>query len=157
MLQGNRIAWAIAQSRTKVQGPKARNMTAWAEGPGKQPPSSFSSPESGGPFPPSSICRGVFRPAPGHISVAAPAVRSDDRKNGEGTSAQPRLWRVIGILAPLPGLDRHPPKLKWVNHFSENLVSQLKRTRMGTWMRLNPLLSWQRRKTARWNVRILQN
>lgn len=30
-----------------------------------------------------------------------------------------------GILAPLPGLDRHSPKQKCVNHFSKNLVSKL--------------------------------
>jgi len=30
-----------------------------------------------------------------------------------------------GILAPLPGLDPHPPKQKSVNPFSKNLVSQL--------------------------------
>ena len=35
------------------------------------------------------------------------------------------MARRGGILAPLPGLDRHPPKPKCVNHFSENLDSQL--------------------------------
>jgi hypothetical protein len=43
-------------------------------------------------------------PVPDHFSIAAPPVRSDDRKNGEGTSAQPRhpVAGHCGILAPLP-------------------------------------------------------
>ena len=62
------------------------------------------------------------------FSVAPPAVWSDAGKNGERTS--PRSRHPVaghgGILAPLPGLDRRPPKPKWVNHFSKNLVAKLK-------------------------------
>ena len=66
-------------------------------------------------------------PAPNHFPVAAPTVRSDARKNGEWTSPPSRhpVARHGGILAPLPGTDRHPPKPKCVNHFFQNLVSQL--------------------------------
>jgi len=36
-----------------------------------------------------------------------------------------------GILAPLPGPDRRPPKPKCVNHFIKILVSQLTWTHRG--------------------------
>jgi len=59
--------------------------------------------------------------------VAAPAIWSDDRRNSQRTSTQPRhsVAGHCGILAPLPGPDRRPPKQKCVNHFYKNLVSKL--------------------------------
>ena len=49
------------------------------------------------------------------------------RRNAFGLSPPPRhpVAGHGGILAPLPGLDRRPPKPKCVYHFTKNLVSQL--------------------------------
>jgi RHS repeat-associated protein len=68
-------------------------------------------------------------PAPDHFPVAAPPVRSDSRENDEWPSPQTRhgVAGHCGSLAPLPGTDCCPskPETKCVNHFSENMVSQL--------------------------------
>lgn len=65
-------------------------------------------------------------PAPIHFSLAAPPVRGDGRKHGEWTSPQSRLPVAgrVGILTPLPGPGRHPPKPKCVNRVSDNMASQ---------------------------------
>ena len=71
-------------------------------------------------------------PAPNDFPIAARPVRSDSRENDEWHSPPTRhgVAGHGGSLAPLPGTDCRPPKpeTKCVNHFSENMVSQLTRS-----------------------------
>ena len=66
-------------------------------------------------------------PAPNHFSVAAPAVRSDDRKHDESPSPQTRhcVAGHGGSLAPLPGIDWCPskPEIECANPFPLKSVS----------------------------------
>ena len=71
-------------------------------------------------------------PAPNHFPIAGLPVRSDSRENDEWSSPQTRhgVAGHCGSLAPLPRTDYCSPKpeTKCVNHFSENMVSQLARS-----------------------------